>query len=148
MIVKEVHAYARFLRISPRKVRLVVDVVRGLPAKEAETHLRFVSKISALPVLKLLQSAMANASHNYSLEPAGLFVKEITADGGPTLHRWRARAMGRAAPIQKRTTHLHIVLAPLPEEGERNRKGGRIVSKKKKSVVRQAQSVSPAPKAS
>jgi large subunit ribosomal protein L22 len=80
-----------------------------------------------LPVLKLLQSALANAQHNFSLNASDLYVKTITADGGPTLHRWRARAMGRAAPIRKRTTHIHVVLA----SGVPNTKAARAASVKK-----------------
>ena len=96
--------------MAPRKVRLVIDVVRGMPVNEAETRLKFVQQLAARPVLKLLQSAIANAEHNFKLDRANLYVKTITADGGPTLKRFRARAMGRAATIRKRTTHINVVL--------------------------------------
>ncbi len=96
--------------MAPRKVRLVIDAVRGVQVEEALTRLNFLNRSAALPVLKLLKSAIANAEHNFSLPKEKLFVKTITADGGPTLHRWRARAMGRAAPIRKRTTHISLVL--------------------------------------
>ncbi len=97
--------------MSPRKVRLVVDAVRGLPVAAAVTRLEFMKKDAALPVLKLIKSAMANAEHNFHLQKDDLIVKTITADGGPTLKRSRARAFGRAAPIRKRTTHINVILA-------------------------------------
>ncbi len=97
--------------MSPRKVRLVVNAVRGLPVRAAETRLNFLPKLAAQPVLKLLRSAMANAEHNFHLDKETLFIKTITADGGPTLSRSRPRAFGRAAPIRKRTTHINLVLS-------------------------------------
>ena len=108
----DVHASLRFLRMSPRKVRLVIDVVRGLPAVEAETRLGFINKEAARPVLKLLQSAIANAENNFHLDRKNLVIAKITADGGPTIKRSRPRAFGRAAAIRKRTTHINIILAP------------------------------------
>jgi large subunit ribosomal protein L22 len=101
--------------MAPRKVRLVVDLVRGLPVAEAELRLSFLKREAARPVLKLLRSAVANASHNFKLDPSTLVVKTITADGGVTLKRFRPRAMGRAAPIRKRTTHINLTLAPASE---------------------------------
>lgn len=111
----EVKAKARFIRMSPRKIRLVVNVVRGLPVEQALTQLKFMKKHAALPVSKLLSSAIANAEHNFKLKRENLFVKIIMADGGPTLHRWIPRAQGRATPIRKRTTHISIVLGELKE---------------------------------
>jgi len=97
--------------MSPRKVRLVVDAVRGKGALQAETLLLFIKKDAALPVLKLLRSAMANAEHNFHLRKEDLIVKTIVADAGPTLKRSRPRAFGRAAPIRKRSTHISLILA-------------------------------------
>jgi large subunit ribosomal protein L22 len=107
----EVKAKARYLRMSPKKVRLVIDLIRGLDVQAARTQLRFQKKAAAIPVLKLLESAVANAKHNFNLDEKDLCIKTIMADGGPTLHRWRPRAFGRSAPIRKRTTHLSIVLS-------------------------------------
>lgn len=106
----EVKAKARHIHMSPRKVRLVVDVIRGKRVADAQTQLQFMKKSAALPVLKLLNSAVANATHNFQLEPSNLVVKTITADEGPTLHRWTPKAQGRATPIRKRTTHISIIL--------------------------------------
>ena len=107
----DVHASLRFLRMAPRKVRLVVDSIRGLSAVNADARLSFIKKGAALPVQKLLRSAMANAEHNFHLNKEDLIVKTITADGGPVLKRMRPRAQGRSAPIRKRTTHIMLVLA-------------------------------------
>lgn len=106
----EVIAKARYIRMSPRKVRLVADLVRGLDVAKAEAQLRFVGKAAARPVLKVIRSARANAEHNHKLETGTLFIKSITVDGGPVLSRWRARAFGRAAPIRKRTSHITVIL--------------------------------------
>jgi large subunit ribosomal protein L22 len=107
----DVHAYARNIRMSPRKVRLVVDLVRGLSVADADAQLGFFRKAAALPVRKLLQSATANATHNFQLDAGALRIKEIRVDGGPVLKRARPRAMGRSAPIRKRTSHISIVLS-------------------------------------
>jgi large subunit ribosomal protein L22 len=106
-----VKAELKNYRQSPRKVRLIVDAVRGKNVNDAMTTLTFMTKRGALPVQKLLQSAMANASHNFNLKPENLFIKEITVDGGPILKRWRARARGRASSIHKHTSHIKLVLA-------------------------------------
>lgn len=110
----EVKATARHLHMSPQKVRLVVDVIRGKRVKEAQAQLQFMKKAAAMPVLKLLNSAVANASHNFKLDTSLLVVKAITADGGPIIHRWMPRAQGRATPIRKRTTHVAIILEEIP----------------------------------
>ncbi len=107
----EVKAFARYIRTSPRKVRLVADHIRGLSVIEAENRLGVSSKWASEPVGKLLDSAVANAIHNFKLDKSKLFVKTIYVDGGPTLKRFRPRAFGRAATIRKRTSHISIVLS-------------------------------------
>lgn len=106
--------------MAPRKVRLVVDVVRGKSVDEAETILRFMKKEAARPVLKLLKSAIANAEHNDKLDRSVLRVKSIVADSGTTLKRWMPRAQGRATPIRKRTTHITLVLSDEPQAPKKN----------------------------
>lgn len=103
-------ATLRYLRMSPRKVRLLIDLVRGARVKDAMVQLRFSKKIGAKPVMKLLQSAMANAVHNHGLADESLVVREAFVDGGPILYRATPRAMGRSAPIRKRTAHVTVVL--------------------------------------
>jgi large subunit ribosomal protein L22 len=106
----EAFAKAKFIRMSPRKVRLVTNLIVGLPIPAARTQLNFLNKAAAMPVLKALNSAVANAVNNFKLDEKSLKIKAATADQGPTLKRWRARAMGRAAPIRKRTTHITIIV--------------------------------------
>ena len=111
----EVKAYARYIRIAPRKVRLIAGLVRGKDVMKALALLEFTNRSSARPVLKLLKSAVANAKHNFKLVPNDLYIKKITVDGGPMLKRWRARAFGRAAMIKKRMSHITLVLDKKPE---------------------------------
>ncbi len=103
-------AVLRGLRVAPRKVRLVIDQVRGKSVSDARRILDGSVKHAALPVLKLINSAVANAKHNDFLKEESLVISTITADGGPTLHRWMPRAMGRATPLRKRTSHINVVL--------------------------------------
>jgi len=103
-------AKLNYFRISPRKARLVADCIRGMDAEKAEIQLRFLNKKAAGPVLKLLKSSIANAQNNFGVEKEDLFISEIQVNEGPVLKRWRARAMGRAASIMKRTSHIIITL--------------------------------------
>jgi large subunit ribosomal protein L22 len=107
----EAIAKARNIRMSPRKVRLAADLVRGMSVANAVSQLKFLNKAAALPVLKAVQSAAANAVHNLKLDASGLFVKAISVDGGPTIKRFRPRAFGRAGAIKKRTSHINVVIA-------------------------------------
>lgn len=105
-------ARLKHLGISPRKVRLVADLIRGLPVEEAQNQLKFLNKRASQPLLKLLNSAIANAQHNFGLDKSSLLIDKITVDAGPSLKRWRARAMGRAARIIKRSCQITLVLKP------------------------------------
>lgn len=100
----------RNLRIAPRKVRLVADLIRGKGAVEAQTALSFTTKKAARPTLKLLNSAVAAASNNFQLEAASLYISKITVDEGAKYKRWLPRARGQASEIQKKTSHITIVL--------------------------------------
>ncbi len=149
----EVSAKAKYIRMSPRKVRLVVDVVRGMSIAEAQQQLQFMNKAAAVPVLKVLNSAVANAEHNFKLKSEKLFVKTITADGGPTLHRWKARARGRAAPIRKRTTHIVVTLAekgkteePKEEKKTEKKTVKKEAKKETKKVVKKTSTKKPVAK--
>lgn len=106
----EAKAVAKYVRISPQKARLVVDLVRGKKVEEARTILLFTRKVAAGIVGKVLKSALANATQNPNIDEKVLFVKEIYVDQGPSLKRWRARAQGRAAGIKKRTSHITVIL--------------------------------------
>src|SRR5918911_2686817 len=109
---QEVRAVAKWVRISPRKARLVVDHIRGRTVPEARTVLAFTSRAAAREVEKVLRSAVANAEANHGLIGDELYVSTAVVDEGPTLKRWRARARGRVARIRKRTCHITLVLAP------------------------------------
>lgn len=110
MMLMEIYAKLKYLRIAPRKVRLVADLIRGMPVKEAQLQLEHIGRRAAHPIAKLLKSAVANSEHNYQQESDNLYIKKITVDQGPMLKRYRARAMGRAAMIRKRTSHITVVL--------------------------------------
>ena len=103
-------AIARHVRISPNKARRVVNLVRGLPTKEALTVLQFAPQAASEPVYKVLASAIANAENNERLDPDALLVSEAFVDEGPTLKRFRPRAQGRAYRIRKRTCHITIAV--------------------------------------
>jgi len=107
----EVKAKARFIRMSPQKVRLIVDLIRGKKVSQALDIVEFSNKWARRPVLKLLKSAIANAKHNFNIEENNLFIKEIKVDGGPFLKRWTPKAHGRATTIRKRTSHIEVLLA-------------------------------------
>jgi len=106
----ESKAVAKYIRISPRKVRLVADNVKGQPVEKAVNLLTFTPKKAARILLKVVNSALANAEQNASVDVDTLFVKRIRVDEGPTLKRWRPRAQGRATRINKRTSHITVVL--------------------------------------
>ncbi len=120
----EARAKLNFLRIAPRKVRMTTDLVKGKEIEEAREILSFTVKGSAQPVLKLLNSAVSNAVNNLDLEADNLYISEIKVDEGPKYKRWRARARGQANLIQKKTSHITLVLKE-------------IKAKKKKTVKKE-----------
>jgi large subunit ribosomal protein L22 len=103
-------AKLKYLRMAPRKVRLVVDLVRGKKAKEAENILSFTTKRAANVVLKLLRQAVANAKNNFRLDESDLYISKIIVNEGPKLKRFMPRARGSAYEIQKKTSHIEIIL--------------------------------------
>ena len=113
--VVSARAVAKYVRISPYKVREVLDLVRGYPTDRAGEILKFCERDAAIVVGKLLASAVANAEHDHALVGDELFVSACFADEGPTLKRWRPRARGRATRIRKRTCHVTLVVSRLPD---------------------------------
>ena len=107
-----VRASSRYVRIAPRKARLVADQVRGLQIDRARALLQFSPRGAARDIGKLIESAAANAENNHDLVADEMRVAEITVDEGPTLRRYRPRALGRATPINKRTSHIAVALSP------------------------------------
>jgi len=110
-----VRASARYVRIAPRKARLIADQVRGLHIEKARALLQFSPRGAAEDIHKLLDSAAANAENNHDLIPDEMKISSITVDEGPTLKRYRPRAQGRATPIHKRTSHIAVALTPVED---------------------------------
>ena len=110
-----VRASSRYVRVAPRKARLIADQVRGMHIDKARALLQFSPRGAARDIGKLIESAAANAENNHDLVADEMRVAEITVDEGPTLRRYRPRALGRATPINKRTSHIAVALSP--EEG-------------------------------
>jgi len=106
----ESKAVAKHIRMSPQKVRLVADLIRGKKVQEARNVLLYTRKYAASIVANVLKSAVANAAQNPSIDENILYVKEVFVDQGPALKRWRARAQGRAAGIKKRSSHITVIL--------------------------------------
>ena len=135
----EVTAKLRYLRIAPRKVREVTDLIRGKKVDEAQTLLEFLVRKPAKPVLKLLKGVTASARHDFQLDQSNLYVSKILVDEGPKLKRWRPVSRGRTAPIMKRTSHITIVLAPIGKEKRKIKKTGtgkKTLEDKRKEVTK------------
>ncbi len=107
----EITAQLKGLRIAPRKVRLVSGILKGRDAMKAKSQLEHLAKRSARPLVKLLDSALANAHHNLGLVKENLFIKDIIVNEGPKLKRFRPKGFGTTSPIEKKTSHIEIVLA-------------------------------------
>ena len=122
-----INAKLSYLRIAPRKVRMVADLIRGKTADEAQTILNFTVKKTTHPLLKLLKQAIVNAKNSFQIEQSGLYISKITVDEGPKLKRWRARARGRAFEIKKRTSHITLTLSNIT---------GTELKKKKKKIIK------------
>ena len=123
----EARAQARYVRVTPMKARRVVNMIRGMSALEAQAVLRYAEQGASEPVGKLLKSAMSNASNNLNLDPSNMFIAEAFVDEGPTMKRIRPRAQGRAYRIDKRTSHITLILeeqgsAPRRKPGRRSQK--------------------------
>lgn len=125
--MQQAKAHARYIRIAPRKVRLVIDLIRGKAVGEAISILRHTPKAASPVVEKLLNSAVANAEHNYSLDPNKLVITEAYVNPGPILKRYIPRSHGRASRINKRTSHITLVVSERPEKVE----SGKAESEKK-----------------
>ena len=112
----EAKAVLRYVRMTPRKVRMVIDLIRGREVPEALTMLKYLPRSAAPVVEKVLNSAVANAGQQELGDPESLKISKAYVDGGPVLKRFRARSMGRANPIHKRTSHVTIAVSPTTED--------------------------------
>lgn len=124
----KVKAELKNLRIAPRKTRLVADMVRGKKIEPAQALLGFAIKKGSAPILKLLNSALSSAKNDFQLEPSNLYISEITVDEGPKYKRWRPRSRGMAHGIQKKTSHIRIVLEEIVE-GKKIKKTEKVEKK-------------------
>lgn len=106
----EVQAQAKYIRLSPQKVRLVARLVQGMPANAALVILGQIPKVAAKPLILVIRSALANATHNLKLQSEDLKIKKIEVGEGPSFKRWRPQARGVAHPFKKRTSHLKVIL--------------------------------------
>lgn len=137
----EVKASTRYLRIAPRKARLVAGLIKGMPAERALLELRHLPKRASLPIEKLLRSALANAKHNFGLDGGRLFVKQAVVDGGPVLKRSMPRAFGRAALIRKRTSHIMLTLDEMGESTAKARKPGKGAPAVRKATLEELSAI-------
>lgn len=128
----KVRAFLKNYRVSPRKVRLLTTLVKGLPVEDAMTQLDRSGKLSSLQVKKLVASALANAENNFGLDRKNLYVFEMRVDEGPTMKRWMPRAFGRATEIHKRTSRITLVLEEFVEGAGRKTKEEIATEKKKR----------------
>lgn len=145
----EIKAKLNYLRITPRKVRLVTDFIKGMDVKRAENHLRFVSKRVSQPLLKLLKSAIANAENNFKMSKDDLYIKEIIVNEGTPYKRWRPVSRGRTFPILKRTSHLNLLLGVregILTKKEKIEAEPKVKEIKKETVIKKPKSITRAPK--
>ncbi len=125
--MKDVKAQLNNLRVAPRKVRLVSELIKGLHVENAVSQLTFSKKRSALPMIKLVKSAIANAANNFKMDKENLYIKEIRVDEGRSLKRYMPRARGRASLIKKRTSRIEITLS---DQSTAKGKKAKITNKK------------------
>lgn len=119
--ITEVKAFARYIHVSPRKLRLLADMIRKAPVDVALEQLKFSSKNGAIPLSKAINSAIANAAHNFNLKREDLFIKTLTIDGGPVFKRYAPRAQGRAFVERKRTSHINVVLSAFDKAANKSK---------------------------
>ncbi len=130
----------KYLRIAPRKVRLVADLIRGKKLEEAQTILNFTIKKASNPLLKLLKQAGANAQNNFQIEPSNLFISKIMVNEGPKYKKWEPRARGQAYEIQEKTSHIEIIFDEIVKEAKKKRG---LPVKEQASVVKEDKSSFP-----
>ena len=118
--INSARASARFVRVTPQKARRVINLIRGMSATEAQTLLRFAPQTASEPIGKVLDSAVANATNNFNLDPRTLVIAEAYVDEGPTMKRFRPRAQGRAGAIMKRTSHITVVVESVETNSGKN----------------------------
>ncbi|MDO8486091.1 MAG: 50S ribosomal protein L22 [Candidatus Staskawiczbacteria bacterium] len=133
----------KHLRVTARKAREVVDLIRGKKATDAKISLSFATRKSAVPILKLLNSAIASAKHDFQIQEDNLYVSKTTVDEGPTLKRWHAMSRGRAYPIMKRSSHITIILSEInPVKDNLTNDDNKLIKTKTEPKIKKNKSVS------
>lgn len=131
----QISAKLSHLRIAPRKVRLVADLIRRKKVDEAEALLNFTANKSSLPILKLLKQAIANAKNNFQLDPINLYISKILVNEGPKLKRWRPRARGQASAIQKKTSQIVLFLEEIKPSAKKTKKKMKTTGLKAEKII-------------
>lgn len=132
----EISAQAKFIRMSPKKIRLVANLIKGLSVDRALTELEFAGKKATLPLIKLLKSAICNAQENEQLDRNNLLIKEIRVNEGPTLKRWLPQARGRATILRKRMAHIILVLTEKTPTVKKEKAGKEKAIKKTDDIIK------------
>jgi len=131
----EVRAVEKYIRISPKKARLVADVIRGEKAVKAQVMLKFIPKKAAQIIYKALTSAVANAENNFNLKKEDLVIAKITIDKGPSLKRFRPRSKGMASALLKRTSHVTVVVSDVPNPVKKSKTAPVVAKAAPKAVA-------------
>lgn len=142
----KIKAKLKHLRIAPRKVRLISDLIREKSVEEAQAILNFTNNRAAPVLLKLLRQAVANAKNNFQLDESNLYIQKITVDEGPKLKRWRPRARGMAYPIQKKTSHITIILDEIKKRAKKIKKIEKIKPTFAKAMAGKEEKIKRVPK--
>lgn len=128
-------AKLRYLRIAPRKVRLVADLIRKKRVEQAQTILNFTIKKASQPLLKLLKTAIADAKNNFQIDPSNLYISKITVDEGPKYKRWRPRSRGMVHQVQKKTSHITLILEEVTP-GKKIKKVKKVKQEPKEEIIK------------
>ncbi len=131
----EVTVKAKYIKMSPKKMRLVSNVIKGMIVTESLDQLKFIPKAATKPLIKLVNSGIAAAENDFKLKKDNLYIKNILVNEGPTLHRWQPRAFGRATPIRKRSSNITLILSELVEEKKDKKVKEKKKAKEKLQVV-------------
>jgi large subunit ribosomal protein L22 len=138
----EVMSKAKFIRVAPRKTRLLAGLVRGLTVEEARRQLTFSAKEAARPMLKAINSAVANAVHNHKLSDVGMIVSRVIVDEGPKIKRFTPRAQGRATPIRLRMSHITVWVKPTEVQSQEQPKAKRVAKPRTVKSTKDAEATS------
>lgn len=144
----QVTAKAKYIKMSPRKIRLVSDMIKGMKVSEALNQLQYIPKSACRPLQKLINSGIAAAENDLQLKKDNLFIKNILVNEGPTLYRWQPRAFGRATPLRKRSAHILLILDELVPTAKAKKTGKKKKEKEEIPVIEKPEDLTSKPKVS